>query len=128
MICIPTGMVFGSNASPAEWMCIAEARAHIAIFLMGLYTMRKHVPDPFGIMNQVFLPPPAPPDTSLAQATPCTTHSGVMGPNGQPVPTPNVTFVHDNMLANICSRIMLAIYCSIEALFLLLGFSAEKSR
>ena len=58
---------------------------------------------------------------TFAQATSDTSHQGVLDPNGYPINTPHYTFVDDNHMAHIRSRMLSAMAASMEAIFLVLG-------
>ena len=127
-LCLPMGMVFGSNVSPGEFDIVSRARATLATGLSEEMFAGDGPAFCFAIEKKITMPEVPGPTTTFVQATADAIHTGVLDARGQPLPTPNTTFVDDNMLADVRHRIGTAIHCSILSLFMILGWPDPKRR
>jgi len=119
-LCVPVGQVFGGNTSAQNWEGIARAREHLAEHLSSpdsAHLIDKH----HNILKLIQFSPPPTSSTRFVHATPDHVHNGVFDNNDVPVNTPHNTFVDDNTIADIPSRMKQAMAASAESLFRLMG-------
>lgn len=128
LLCLPLGMVFGSNVSPGEFDIVARARATLATSLSESIFDGEAEASSFDIEELISMPDEPGPDVTFAQASADSLNTGVLDAQGRMLPTPNVTFVDDNMLADVRQRIRVCIHTSIRALFMILGWPEPSRR
>jgi len=126
-LCIPVGQNFGGNTSAQNWEGIAKAREIIAQFFSNKKfnsLQNKHKK----ILSLIQYSKHSHPKTKFVKARSDTIHKGVLDQQGIPRNTPHNTFVDDNTIAEIRSRMPQAMAASVESLFLLLGYPDPTKR
>ena len=119
---LPLGSVFGSNVSPHNWEVIALSRTKLAEWLQRQLNIREIAKKHKDLLNLIQFPEDVfQPKDGFVQATPDSINTGVIE-NGIRLPTQNVMFVDDNLMAGTWEHLRPALATSAEALFILLGF------
>ena len=103
---VPLGSVFGSNVSPHNWEVIALSRTKLSEWLQTQPNIKeieekyKDLLDLIKFPDEVFNP-----REEFTQATPDSKNKGVIE-DGVRLPTQNVMFVDDNLIAYISGSIL----------------------
>jgi len=123
---VPVGQVFGGNTSAQNFEGLARARELLSQYYSHTsfsHLIKKH----HNILSRITYAPNVV-TSHPVRATPCSQHSGVLNSDGSIQNTPHNTFVDDNHMADIFSRIKLAQAASIEGLYQILGFPDKPLR
>jgi len=123
---VPVGQVFGGNTSAQNFEGLARARELLSEYYSQTsfaHLIGKHR----DILSRISYAPNSS-SSPLVQAISCSQHSGVTNPDGTIKNTPHNTFVDDNHIADVFSRIQLAQAASIEGLYQILGFPDTNLR
>ena len=126
-LCIPVGQNFGGNTSAQNWEGIAMARECIAQYFSTptfKHLLTKHKT----LLSLIKFSKIPSKTTTFIPAKLDTINKGVVDQAGRIKNTPHNTFVDDNCIADIRSRIPQAMAASAEALFLLLGYPDVSKR
>ena len=119
-LCIPVGQNFGGNTSAQNWEGIAMAREYVAEHFSNpkfKNLIHKHK----NLLSLIQFSKLPHSKTKFISAKADTVNKGVLRSDGTPKNTPHNTFVDDNTIADVRSRMPQAMVASAEALFLLLG-------
>jgi len=126
ILCVPVGQNFGGNTSAQNWEGIARAREYLAQHFSNKKIsslLKKHN----SILSLIKFSSLSSSKTKFTPASPDSHHQGVYD-NKVLINTPHNTFVDDNCIAEIRSRMPQAMAASVESLFTILGQPDHSSR
>ena len=125
---LPCGMTFGGNTSPQCYEPLANAREYLAEHLSNekhSFLVEKH----WNLIKNVPIELEGARQGKPVQARRCHKCKGVINEKtGEPENTPHNTFVDDNHMAELRTRMYQAMAASIESLYRTFGFPEEKYR
>jgi len=117
---IPVGQVFGGNTSAQNFEGIARARECLSSYMSC--QKFSHLIEKHNLLLQKIKYYSPPSNLNLCPAHPDSKNLGVFDTHGLRKSTPHNTFVDDNHVAEIRSRIVLAQAASVEGLYQILDF------
>ena len=128
LLFLPLGYVFGSNVVNFRWEIIAQARSLLSEYYQTRSDVQSLVTKHSNLLDKIQFPPDMFRCTDcFIPATADSINNRVIQ-NGIETPTKNNMYVDNNLLVDTWDRLKIALACSIEALYDILGHPNETLR